>query len=166
LTLVELLVVVALLGLAAAGVTMSQRGATDAARLRAATLEIEQTLRLARHLATTQRRPVWVCLRGGSPAQRAPGAAAAPPAGTLAKTLDGVTLAGATVRGAEHTESGNTLTIRVTPSGATLPWALELHAERAKRVVWTDGVTARVRWQDDLTLDRFHWPTGAAESAP
>ncbi len=52
-----------LIGLAAATVSVRMAGATDRARLRAATLQLEQAVRLARHRALSRRQPVWLELQ-------------------------------------------------------------------------------------------------------
>lgn len=166
-TLVELLVVVTLVGLAAAGVTLSLRGTTEPACLRAATLQIEQTWRLARHRAATRHVPVWVQFQSGGGRYRLVWSEETTGVGPAWKTLDGVTIVRGTVlSSATPREREGLLTLRITPSGASLPWALELSAGQARRVLWTDGATGRVAHHDDWTLDEFLAQSSAGDREP
>ncbi len=154
-TLVELLAVLVVLGVVASGVALSVRGSTEPARLRAATLQLEQTLRLGRRWATRQRVPVWLQLRLGTGAYRLAGAvgessqepprADERPAGLGTwRALDGVLVSqvwlGSSGAGGSQ---GGVFAVRLTPAGASLPWAVELQAGPERRVLAFDGVTGR-----------------------
>jgi prepilin-type N-terminal cleavage/methylation domain-containing protein len=154
LTLMELLVVVALVALLATGVAVQLQGTTESGRLRSAALQLEQTLRRARHRATTRHESVWLQLHLGTGRYRTvlqdESAARA-----VWQSLDGATIEGAVIgsdagRGL-HSEI---LTIRITPSGASLPWAVRLRAGSARRVIWTDGVTGRMQHRGLRMEDR------------
>ncbi len=157
-TLVELLIVIVLVGLAASIVTVQMHGSTDRARLRAATLRIEQSLRLVRHRAMTHHEPVWLVFQLGRSRCRL--AFAEQPQGepSVWHTLDGVIIKRAAVRrqGASSSKQEE-FTIRITPTGASLPWALELWASSARRVVWTDGISGRLGFVDDIGLPELRW---------
>jgi general secretion pathway protein H len=163
-TLLELLVVVVLLGLAASTLGLRLNGTTARARLRAATVRIEQAQRLARHRATTRRQSVWLVFQPGSGRFRMAAGAQSDEERSVWQTLDHVTVVRAALRdqpsGASSVES---FVVRITPSGASLPWALELRSATARRVVWSDGVTGRVRHADDIGLDALRWDAGRAE---
>lgn len=163
-TLIELLVVVVLLGLAATAVTIGVRGATDTARLRAATAQLEQMLRMACWCARTRHESVWLQLQPGTGQYRLlrpsqPDGPALP-----WKSLDGVVMARATIATTPgRGSSGETWLVRTTPGGSSLPWALELQVGPRRRVVWTDGVTARLHHVDDRALDEVDWTRGLFE---
>jgi len=164
-TLLELLVVVALLGLAAAALTVQLSGLTERARLRAAALDIEQTLRLARHQAAKTRQPVWLQFTRGTGRYRLVWAGAMAPTPGGWRVLEHVTLAGAEVPGTSPAAAGlrpvqrdETFTLRLSPSGTTLPFALELHAGQLRRVVWTDGISGHLAYRDGVGLRQFDWP--------
>lgn len=142
-TLLELLAVVVLLGLAAGGVALHLHGVTAEARLRAATVELEQALRRARHQALTRHRPVWVELQPGTGVYRTTTGAADGPW----QTLQGVIIERAAfqAQGFPVPPRDDAFAVRITPAGASLPWGVALRAGSAHRVLWTDGLTAR--WQ-------------------
>ncbi len=48
-------------------------------------------------------------------------------------------------------------TVRISPSGSSLPFALELQAGQLRRLLWTDGVTGRIRFRDGMRLSHFSW---------
>jgi type II secretion system protein H len=163
-TLIELLVVVTLLGLAAALVTLRLGGSTDQAQLRAATVEIEQALRLARHRARTRHQPVWLLFRPGTGHYRIVLRPTQDVAHARWRTLDGVTITriaacdlvdrvGST--GNAPLSRDGVFALRVTPTGAMLPWALEIRAAAARRVLWTDGVTGRMSHEDGVGLEAY-----------
>lgn len=151
LTLIELLVVVTLVGVAAATVTVRLGSATDRARLRAATLQLEQAVRLARHRALTRRQPVWLELQMKPAGYRIRTSPAETPPW---RWLEGVRLAATGPRSGRPAASraADQFTIRLTPSGAWLPWALEMQAGNARRVIWSDGAIARIEHRDDIGL--------------
>ena len=161
LTLVELLVVAVLVGLVAAGAAVSVAGSTDRARLRAATVELEQTLRQARHRARSHRQSVWLGLECGSARYRM---MLDGKEGSPWRSLHGVRVVAGGVRGEEPSRLDEKLTIRITPAGASLPFALGMQTEHARRVVWTDGVTGRMHHVDGVGLDEFSWPARVTES--
>ncbi len=157
-TLVELLVVVVLVGLAASVVTVQLRGSTDRARLRAATLRIEQTLRLARHRAMTHHESLWLVFRLDSDRYCLAFAEQGKDGSNAWHTLDNVSVRRAAVQGQEASASGQEeFAIRITPTGASLPWALELWTSSARRVVWTDGISGRLGFVDDVGLHELRW---------
>lgn len=162
-TLLELLVVLVILGIVAAGVGVQARGTTSGVSLRAATLQIEQALRLARFRARTARVPVWLVFTRGpgkyrvdSGQQRGPWHA-----------LERVSIERGAMRGARGPAgSENTFAVRITYTGASLPWALEIRSAEARRVVWTDGITGRIAFADGAGLDAFRWPDSFEDSNP
>lgn len=164
-TLVELLVVVVLVGLLATTVTVRLQGATDDARLRAAAVQIEQTLRAARHRARTFRETTWLLFQSGSPRYRLIYGAHRDVQEGGWQSLDGVTIARvAALSSTPSTDDSNSsiankdaFALRITPTGATLPWALEIHAGTSRCVLWTDGVSGRLRRRDDVELDALPW---------
>lgn len=163
----ELLVVAVLVALSATIVTVHLGGATRSARLRSATVEIEQALRLARHRARTRHEPVWLEFQVGSGRYRLVFAEHRGTADSVWRALAGVTVERASTGTAQQlTLPGERLAIRLTPTGATLPWALELRVRSARRVVWTDGVTGRLAHQDDVSLADFQWSPAAMSTWP
>jgi len=158
-TLLELMVVVVLVGLAATIVAVQLRGASDQARLRAAALTIGQNLRLARYRAMTRHAPTWLAFRIGSDRMRLVFASNDEHASGAWHSLDGVTIARATLRGGRpRTGAEDAFAVRLTPSGASLPWALELRLGSHARVVWSDGVSGRLEVVEDTSLAEFTWP--------
>ena len=152
-TLTELVVVVTLLGIVAVTVSVRLAPATDRARLRGATLTIEQTLKLARHRAMTKHQPVWIEFRpDGTYRTRFAPHAGQPNAPW--RSLANVRIQATNPR---RRHAGQPTTIRLTPSGASLRWALELRSGLATRVVWSEGVHGRVKYRDDIGLDAFTW---------
>jgi len=169
----ELLIVVVLLGLAATTVAVELDSTTDTARLRAATTELEQTLRLARHQAGKTHRPSWLQLELGTGHYRLVLAAQKQTHDFPWHTLEGVTVARAAIgrRSAEAptptpTNRETIFTIRVSPTGATLPWAVGLHAGGAKRVVWSDGITGRLAYRDGIALTEADAGTARLDIRP
>ncbi len=172
LTLIELLVVLVLIGLLAGGLTLRLGGSTERARLRAATLQIEQTLRLARHHARTRRQPVWLRFELGGGRYRWETAASAQRPGVHPwKSLDHVVIERAALRHNAAEEAGTagdvrwnasttaleTFVVRITPRGASLPWTLQLRSGTTRRIIWSDGITGRLGFQDGLELTSFQW---------
>ncbi len=147
-TLLELLIVVTLIGLLAGLATLSLTSRTDGARLRGAALQIEQTLRRGQFFARTRFTPIWLefdvgsnrhRLRRTSPRMR--GLAADPEEGAW-KTLVGVTVG--SVRYIDHRDGASNrdhVRLRILPSGATLPWEIELRAGEQRRMYVTDGIS-------------------------
>lgn len=137
LTLLELLSVTLLLGVTAVLVTVRLHSATGAARLRGATLQLEQTMRTASVIARRRHEPVWFVIECGS-GRYALRTSARPPAEW--RHLDGVIatrfIAGSELRSAQ---AHGALTVRVSPSGAVLPWKVELRAGALVRTVWYVG---------------------------
>ena len=166
-TLVELLVVVALLGLMATAILLRVDGVTDEARLNAATRMIQQTLRLARSQAMTRRRPAWIIFElDGSRygLAHSDGEAAK---STKCQHTEGVKFK----RGAYRQDSGPIdsspkFKVRVMPTGASIPWAIELERGQQRRVLWTNGLTARLVSLDGMGLDAFRWSENAAPPEP
>ena len=134
-TLLELLVVVVLLGLAATVVSVALRGATSEARLRGATLRIEQALRLAQHAAARRFTPVGLEFELGSGRYRVTQTDRA-----TWQALDGVRFAAAGYRGGnELTRAGEVFATRVRGDSG-LPWELELVSEASHwRVAYGGG---------------------------
>jgi general secretion pathway protein H len=154
LTLVELLVVLALLGLAATSVALKLGPTTRAARLRSATLQIEQLLRLARHQAVATHQRVDVQFEcGGQRFRVVDGRQVGP-----WHVLDGVTVSGA--RLAERAMQPGLLAVPVVPGGVVVPFALELQAGAALRVVWNTALPGRLQFQDDVKLAAWRPPSG------
>jgi type II secretion system protein H len=157
-TLVELLVVVVLVGIAASVVTLQLHGSTDRARLRAATIQLEQALRLARHRAMTRHETVWLVFEVGGGRYRLVFARQEQDTTGVWHTLDSVSIKRAAVRGeAAPSTRQDEFAIRVTPTGASLPWALELWTRSARRVVWTDGISGRLGFVDEIGLHELRW---------
>jgi prepilin-type N-terminal cleavage/methylation domain-containing protein len=164
LTLIELMVVLVLLGLAATVVTVELQGTTQGGRLRSATVQIEQVLRLARHLTARSHRPTWLEFERGSGRYRVLfGSRTGSQPGNW-HLLQGVVIVGGGFPKAPGAESAagqpghdDAFTIRIGSGGSTLPFALELQAGAARRLLWTDGVTGRVRFRDGVRLGDFNW---------
>lgn len=166
-TLIELLVVVVLIGLAATTVAVGVRGTTDTAQLRAATLQLEHTLRAARWRARTRHESVGLQMQPGTGHYRLVLPTRRDGAALPWKSLEGVVMVQASVATARGPGSpGGTWLVRTTPGGASLPWALELQVGARRRVVWTDGVTARLRHVDDRTLNEVDWTRELFEPTP
>src|SRR5512139_3106251 len=119
-TLVELLCVTALMAVAAAIVTVRLAGSTGQARLRAARLESESTLRRARQFTASRHRPAWLEI---DCEQRRIRAAFAKPEGIVGtwKSLDRVRVTDVEI-GDSVVRAGEPVRIRVTTAGITLPW--------------------------------------------
>ncbi|MEW6252157.1 MAG: prepilin-type N-terminal cleavage/methylation domain-containing protein [Planctomycetota bacterium] len=151
LTLVELLVAVLLLGAAAGGVALGVRGTTDPARLRSATLELEQALRLGRQWTARRHAPAWVQMERGTGRYRLVTDAAG-----AWHVLPEVSF---TQAGPLNTEpaSGPLCVLRIAPTGATLPWAAELRCGTRRRIVWSDGITGQLRHSDDVRWEDEPW---------
>lgn len=142
LTLVELLVVVLLLGVAASVVGVSWRGSTDAARLRAATIELEQAVRTVSRHARLHRQPATLALALGTGRYRLEWSTAADPGW---RTLRGVTLESPD---SAAPPAGAVQRIRIGAAGAALPWKIALRAGQQRRVVVSDGIRARLSTMD------------------
>lgn len=168
-TLLELMVVVVLLGLAAAIVTVRLDGMSNSSRLNGAALRIEQSLRLTCMRAQSGHEPAWMAFAVGSDRYRLGGAAdqSAPQSRQgVWHAVGGVVIAAGQLgdQRAAPIRTGE-FVVQVTPSGATLPWALELSAGPSRCVAWTDGFSGRVQHQDG-SLDQFRWDERARGSAP
>jgi len=157
-TLLELLVVLALIGLAASVVSVHLHGATDAARLRAATLQIEQTLHLARQRALMRHETVSLVFEiGGARCRLVFGDQAENRDGAW-HTAEGVTVRSAAFRGQGAVSAeGEEFAVRLTPTGASLPWAVELWTHKMRRIAWTDGISGRLGCVDGIGLHEFRW---------
>lgn len=151
-TLIELMVVVVILGIAAATVSLKLTGSTQRARLRSAAVKIEQVLRQARHQAVMRHEPVWIVVEPTRIAMQEPqrdhhGAW---------HGLD------ARVARAMHRDAAavdpavRRFTLHLTPSGATLPWAMELNLGELRQSIWSDGVTGSVQ-RAEGGLNQIHW---------
>ncbi len=155
LTLVELLVVITLIGITAGSVTVALRGATGPGRLRAATWQLEQELSLARQWTTRWHAPARLQLERGSGRYRL----LKDPAGQEPwRAMPDVVVADALTIGGESAHAG-VLTLRFSASGASLPWAAELHAGEHQRVVWSDGISGQLSLRDGATLTDQPWQT-------
>ena len=160
LTLIELLVALVLIGMAATIVTINLQGSTDKARLRAATLEIEQTLRLARHTAQRHHQPVWLIFEPERSRYRLEFLEPTNAESSAWRALDGLRIQRVAYAATEPALAGSTnpFVVRITPSGVTLPWALELWGRDSRRVVWSDGVSPTLAWVDEIGIADLKWP--------
>ena len=150
LTLIELLIVVALIGMATTYAAVRLSGATDNATLRGARIRLEQTLRRARLEAARYRRPIWIEFQLGSDRYKL--TRATDRADATSETWQ--SLGGVIAYGENESESSSTdiapqhLAIRVLPSGVTLPWRLHLRAGHQACTLWSDGVTDQLHHED------------------
>lgn len=163
-TLLELMVVVVLLGLAATIVTFGLAGTTEPARLRAATLELEQTLRLARYRAQTRHQVTGIVFQPGSARYRLQEVRAADADDAPWRALDAVTIVAGLHPGGAVTRAGAEFAVRLTPAGVGLPWALELQAGRLRRVIWSRGIGGELAVQDGIGLAEFRWASEYGDS--
>jgi prepilin-type N-terminal cleavage/methylation domain-containing protein len=161
LTLVELLVVLVLVGLAASTVSVQLLGTTTEARLHAAQTRVDQAFRLARSQAALRHRPVWVCFElGGSRI-----GVSNNPESVPWQSLDSVTI----VRGAfaeEPVSSSDLLRVRVGPTGMTFPWAVELESSSARRTIWSDGGPGALHAGHGVQIEELRWQDGDCACAP
>jgi type II secretory pathway pseudopilin PulG len=164
LTLIELMVVLVLLGVAATVVTVELLGTTQGGRLHSATVQIEQVLRLARHQTARSHRPTWLKFERGSRRYRVLFSSRTGSQPGNWHVLQGVVIAGggfpkvpAAESAADQPDQDHAFTVRIGSGGSSLPFALELQAGAARRVLWTDGVTGQVRFRDGVHLGDFNW---------
>ncbi|MCA9243878.1 MAG: prepilin-type N-terminal cleavage/methylation domain-containing protein [Phycisphaerales bacterium] len=145
-TLLELLVALTLLAIAATLIAPRLAGSTASARLRGAAVTLEQALRQARFEARTTHAARWLMLE---PQRFAIGRGQA---AVNWRPIGNVEIVGARVGGARVGA------IRLAPSGASAPWAIELRTEGQTRVLWNDGVTAELRVAAARSLDEWSGP--------
>ncbi len=136
-TLIELMVALLLLGLAATLVATRIGAGTGAVRLRAARVTLEQALRLARHEARVKHAPRWLVFEVGT-GRYAVMRNAEPP---VWRSLGAVEIT------AVRIGSGSSAApqIKVGATGASPPWAIELRAGGQTLALWNDGVTDTLR---------------------
>lgn len=136
-TLIELMVALLLLGLAATLVATRIGAGTAAARLRAAHVTLERALRLARHEARVKHAPRWLVFEVG--------------AGRYAVTRNAEPLVWRSLGAVEvisvriGSDPPAAPQIRVGATGASPPWAIELRAGGQTLALWNDGVTDTLR---------------------
>lgn len=147
----ELLAVVTLLGLTAALLSLRLQGATEAARLRQARLELETTLRTARHWSRAHHAPSrieidaehdrWRWLRAAGNAPTQPWRAIPGVEFEQGERRD----AGWTGAASRGDSIDRPLVIRIRPSGATIPWEIRLCAGVAELELQHDGFSDVLR---------------------
>lgn len=166
-TLLELLIVVGLIGIAATTLALQLAGRTSAARLRAAELELEQTLRLAHQQARARHAPVRLELRLASGQYRLVLAGDDDQSPALSwRAFDGVTIQRAAYDAQPIAwQREGTFALRVMPNGASLPLAMILQAGDQQRTIWIDGVTGRVQRVEDGETGAT-WHTRPTEGRP
>ena len=158
LTLLELMVVLTLLGLVAALTVPRLTGALDRPRLRSATHELEQALRLARCTARARWSPAWLVLVPDSGRFRVATSATLQATQPIWRELVATRIeAAAFLASGQGGAPAEPFAVRVLPSGVTPPWALELRAGHATRVVWSDGLDPALSAADDRTLREHPW---------
>jgi type II secretory pathway pseudopilin PulG len=136
-TLLELLIAVLLIAIAATLVGVRLEGSTDSARLRAAAMEIQQSLKLARQESRTRHRAVDLVFSVGASRYRM---TRAPDDAGTSRELHGTVIERVSIEGAAPASSDE-FRIRMSVSGASLPFQLELRAGSQRRVFRFDGIS-------------------------
>lgn len=152
-TLVELLVVVVLLGLAASLLVPRLTGNRRQAELRSARHAIEESLRLAQLRAQTRHRAVWLAFEiGGNQMWLEDGTQPNPPR----RVLTGVVVADARMQSGT-TQRVSLFRVRCGPSGTAIPWAVELQAGDQRIIAWNDGIGGTLSEVIGERLAAFLW---------
>lgn len=138
-TLLEVMAVVVLLGIAATVVSLRLESATDRARLEATAAQIEQMFGMAAQEARTRKRPVNLVFnlpRGALRIERdkAPGEQEGD-----WRSFAGVSLSEVQVGATRSTVA--IARVRITPAGVSLPWSASLSRGQHQLRLCCDGVT-------------------------
>ncbi len=141
-TLLELMVVVLLVGLAATLVGVRAAGATGATRLHSAAQLLQTGWQDAARLAIHRRRPLLFEVNLDTSGYRIRDDARANPPW---RALPGARPVQVRVAETESALSAGVARLRLTPSGTALPWALELVAGSQRQVRYCDGITGAWR---------------------
>ena len=144
LTLIELLVVVTVLGMLVSAVMLTPRGATDAALLDAARIQLEQALRAARMRAIMKHAYVQVLFGVGTSRYALTESSDVANQATW-KSLERVAFERFSLD-AENTvaDPDGMWKLRITPNGACLPWSVTLRAGEAHMTLCCDGFSSQL----------------------
>lgn len=152
-TLVELLVVVTLLGLAAALLFPHLSDSRRQAELRSAQHVIEEHLRLAQLRAQSRHQAVWLAFEiGGSQVWLEDQAQQIP----SRRVLSGAQVADARLQFVVGRQTGP-FRVRCGTSGTSVPWAVELEAGNQRLVAWCEGFGGELRTVAGQRLSEFRW---------
>ena len=152
-TLIELAVVTVLIGLMAVTVSLATRGLYATPSLQAGQRVVQQAVAQARLQARARHRPTAVVLDLDA---RRCGVVLGGAEPAAWYDLGGATQVQAGYRGGRIQTTGR-FGVRLTPTGASLPWAVELRRETARICIAVDGLTGRVTAWPDRTLSQVEW---------
>lgn len=139
-TLIELMIVIVLLGIAAMLVTVRMSGATETAQLRGAALAIETELRTARHWSLQHRQPSRLQFDLQTNRYRWLRAGETDDTGRWHE-LSGMRLEVSTpTTQVEPRDDDHVLTIRVNARGFCAPWSIDLVSEQRRQRLHYAGV--------------------------
>lgn len=152
-TLIEIMAVVVLVGIAATIVTLRLEGMSTRARLETAATQVEQTMRLAVHEARTRKRPVTLAIDAGIPRLRLERGGREPIDGGW-RALEGVTIRDVRMGGQTSRGTDGIARVRITATGVSLPWSLTLRAGELELGLLADGVTGKLERRTVLAIPR------------